>query len=166
MPDITQTASTPGQLTAQLAALAHGPYSDADTTAAAGLAAEAVRYLNYATPRGGLTEPATIAAVAAGLATALYRLPQLLYQIRDWISTENTNGRIADDHHRPPQQLTDAARVLLNRAADHTDRLASDLSDIHNLTATLHTAGGPPHRPRESGQAIPPSPGPRRSSGT
>ena len=145
MPDAAQpaTAFTPGQLTARLAALVHGPYSDADTAAAADLAAEAVRYLNYAAPRGGLTEPATIAAVAAGLATALYRLPQLLYQVRDWLDAENDAGRIADDHRRPPVQLTDATRVLLNRAADHTDRLASDLTDIHNLAATLHAAVGP-----------------------
>ena len=43
----------PAQLTKRLAGLVHGPYDDLDTTGAAGLAAEAIRYLNHAVPRNG-----------------------------------------------------------------------------------------------------------------
>ena len=67
MPDTAhQTpAAISGQLARQLAATVHGPY-DATANAAA-LAAEAIRYLNYATPRGGITEPATLYSVTAEL---------------------------------------------------------------------------------------------------
>jgi hypothetical protein len=77
MPENTRTDSqpTPAQLTASLATLIHGPYANASTAGAAEPAAEAIRYLNYAAPRGGITKPATVATVAAGLATAAYRLP-------------------------------------------------------------------------------------------
>ena len=55
----------------------HGPYDDATTSRQAGLAADAIRYLSYAT-RGGITEPATAAVITGHLADAAYRLPQFL----------------------------------------------------------------------------------------
>jgi hypothetical protein len=80
MPENTDADShlTPAQLTERLAVLVHGPYDDLDTADAAGLAAEAVRYLNHAVPRGGVTVPATVATVTADLTAAAYRLPQSL----------------------------------------------------------------------------------------
>jgi hypothetical protein len=92
----------PAHLSVCLVTLIHGPYADADTVGVADLAAEAVRYLNYAAPRGGVTDPATIAAVTADLATAAYRLPQLLTALGDWLNAETAADRIADDHRRPP----------------------------------------------------------------
>ncbi|HET6190178.1 MAG TPA: hypothetical protein VFE59_24660 [Trebonia sp.] len=79
MPDTdTDRSLLPAQLGAALAALVHGPYADEDTAGVAGLAAEAVRYLNHAVPRGGVAVPATVADVASDLSTMACRLPQLL----------------------------------------------------------------------------------------
>ena len=53
---------TPERLGRELEARLSGPHADDHTTAAAGLAAEAVRYLNYATGShspAALTGPAT-----------------------------------------------------------------------------------------------------------
>jgi hypothetical protein len=134
-------AVTPALLTQHLADLAHGPYADADTADAAGLAAEAVRYLNYAAPRGGVTDPATIATVTASLATAAYRLPQLLTALGDWLNAEAAAGRLGDDHRRPPEHLAALIRAAVRTASDHADDLAAALNAAHNLTATLHAAG-------------------------
>jgi len=126
--------------TAQLAGLVHGPYADASTAAAADLAAETIRYLNHAAAKGGITDPATIAAVTASLAASAYRLPQLLNTISEWLKAETTAGRIADDHRRSPDQLTARIRAAIIQTADNADALAADLAAVHNLTATLHTA--------------------------
>jgi hypothetical protein len=142
MPDTaSQThGTTPAQLARQLAALTNGPYDDTATTGAAALTAEAIRYLNYATTRGGITEPATIYTITTELSCALYRLPQLLSQLADWLTAETTAGRIADDHHRPAWQLTDTTRDILSEAAQHAAALATALNAAQDLTATLHTA--------------------------
>jgi hypothetical protein len=141
MPETSATpAPAPAQLAAALAARVHGPYADADTAGAAEAAAEAVRYLNHAAPRGGVTEPATVNTVAAHLAAAAYRLPQLLTQLAEWLAAETAAGRVADDHHRPAWQRADAARILFWEATEHADHLASALNAAANLTATLHAA--------------------------
>jgi hypothetical protein len=137
MTETSTSPATPAQLTAGLVALIHGPYADTSTAAAADLAAESVRYLNYAT-RGGISEPATTAAVAGSLALAAGRLPQLLHGVSQWLTAELAAGRVADDHHRAPTQLTDRIRAAISHAADNADELASALSTVHNLTATLH----------------------------
>jgi hypothetical protein len=139
MPD-TRRSLAPGQLTAHLTATLHGPYDDTATAAAAGLAAECIRYLCYAGPRGGITEPATIAAVTTSLTVSAYRLPQFLSQLSDWLTAETAAGRIADDQHRPASQITDAARDIVAEAAEHAASLAVTLTAAANLTATLHTA--------------------------
>jgi hypothetical protein len=74
MPETTSpdsgAALTPAQLADALTALTHGPYGAASTVGAADLAAEAVRYLNHAAAKGGITDPATIATLTS-LAAAL-----------------------------------------------------------------------------------------------
>jgi hypothetical protein len=142
MPETTDSAAalTPAQLTDALTALTHGPYADTDTDTAAGLTAETIRYLNYAAPRGGITEPGTVAGVAAHLATAAYRMPQLLTQLAEWLAAETAEGRIADDHGRPAWQLAEAARALFWEATEHAEHLASALNAARNVTATLHAA--------------------------
>ena len=135
-------APAPAQLAAALAARIDGPHGDADTVGAAVAAAEAVRYLNHASPRGGVTEPATVSTVAAALAAAAYRMPQLLTQLAEWLAAEADAGRIADDRRRPAWQLADAARLLLWEATEHAEHLASALSAAANTTATLHAADG------------------------
>jgi hypothetical protein len=133
-------APAPAQLAAALAARTGGPHGDGDTAGAAEAAAEAIRYLNHAAPRGGITDPATVSAVAAALAAVAYRLPQLVTQLAEWLAAETAAGRVADDHHRPAWQVTDAARLLFWEAAEHADHLASALNAAANLTATLHAA--------------------------
>ena len=103
MPETSDISVTAAQLAAGLAALVHGPYADASTASAADLAAETARYLNYAAAKGGITDPATISALTASLATTAYRLPQLLNTISEWLRAETTAGRIADDHRRFPR---------------------------------------------------------------
>jgi hypothetical protein len=130
-PEITDTPATTAQLTASLTGLIHGPHTDAGTASAADLAAETIRYLNYAAAKGGVTDPATVAALTASLATAAYRLPQLLNIISEWLKAETAAGRIADDHRRTPDQLTARICAAITQAAD---------AAVGNLTATLHTA--------------------------
>jgi hypothetical protein len=140
MPETKDIPVTTAQLTVSLAGLTHGPYADASTADAAELAAETVRYLNHAAAKGGITDPATIDAVTASLATAAYRLPQLLHTISEWLRAETTAGRIADDHRRSPDQLTARIRAAITHTADNAEELAAALAAVHNLTATLHTA--------------------------
>ena len=139
MPETSNAPDATAQLAASLAGLTHGPYADPTTEGAADLAAETIRYLNHATAKGGITDPATIAAITASLAATAYRLPQLLNTISQWLTAETTAGRIADDHHRTPDQLTARIRAAATHAADNADTLAAALAAIHNLTATLHT---------------------------
>jgi hypothetical protein len=101
------------QLTAHLGSLTHGPYADASSVGAADLAAETIRYLNHAAAKGGITDPATVADLTSSLATATYRLPQLLNTISEWLRAETTAGRIVDDHRRPPDQLTARIRATI-----------------------------------------------------
>jgi hypothetical protein len=142
MPEDTGAGSqlSPAQLTEHLAALVHGPYDDLDTAGAAGLAAEAVRYLNYAAPRGGVTVPATVATVTADLAATVYRLPQLLTALGEWLTAEAAAGRVGDDHCRSPDDLIALIRAAFSQAGDHADRLADTLSAARNLASTLHAA--------------------------
>jgi hypothetical protein len=140
MPETSDIPVTTAQLTASLAGLTVGPYADASTAGAADLAGETIRYLNHAAAKGGITEPATIAALTASLATTAYRLPQLLNTVSEWLSAETAAGRIADDHRRSPDQLTARIRTATTHAADNADSLAAALAAVHNLTATLHTA--------------------------
>lgn len=140
MRDISNIMVTPAQLTASLASLTDGPYTDLSTAAAADLAAETIRYLNDAAPMGGITDPGTVAAVTANLATAAHRLPQLLTAISEWVETEAAAGRITDDRGRPAAQLTE----LVSQAAESADALASTLAGLHRLTATMHSGAAVP----------------------
>jgi hypothetical protein len=148
--DLIPLSLTPAYLTACLTELVNGPYADADTAGAADLAAETVRYLNYAAPRGGITEPATVAAVAASLAATAWRLPQLMSALAEWLAAEATAGRLADDHRRPPADLTALIRAATSQAGDRAGDLAAALSTVHNLSATLHAAGPAGPAPAET----------------
>jgi len=130
----------PALLGEQLAALLGGPYSDADSAGAAGLAAECLRYLNHAAPRDGVTEPATVCAVASELSLMAYRLPQLLMALGEWLTAGAAAGRVADDHGRPPAELAAKVRGAFGDAAAYAGRLGVTLSLAHNLSATLHAS--------------------------
>ena len=148
MPETRRAPHAAARLAAGLASLAHGPHDDAGTAAAAELTAETIRYLNHAAAKGGVTDPATISAIAASLAATAYRLPQLLNAISEWLKAETAAGRIADDHRRSPDQLTARIRAATAHAADSAEELAAALAAVHNLTATLHaTEPAAPGRP-------------------
>jgi hypothetical protein len=134
---------TPARLADYLAASVNGPYADADTVSATGLAAEAVRYLNCAASHGGVTDPATVAAVASSLAIAVYRLPQLLSALGDWLVAEAAAGRLGDDHRRPPALLAERISATAAAAGDQAKGLAVALSSVNNLAATLHAVTSP-----------------------
>ena len=74
--------------------------------------------------KGGITEPATISALTASLATTAYRLPQFLNTISEWLRAETTAGRIAGDHRRSPDQLTGRIRAAITHTADSATELS------------------------------------------
>jgi hypothetical protein len=135
---------TPDQLPDQLAARLNGPHDDIGTAGAARLAAEVIRFLNYATMphSGGLTEPATVPALMGELSSAVYRLPQLFGQLADWLNEEMSAGRLADDYGRPVYRLTDEARTVLGEAMSRADHLGRALAAVQALTTSLHAAPG------------------------
>jgi hypothetical protein len=116
----------------------HGPYDDRTTAGQAERAAEVIRYLNYATARDGVTEPATVASLTGHLAEAAARLPQLLTQLTDWLHREISAGRVASDRPQPTGQLASATREQLRDAAEQARYLARALDHAHQLTSTLH----------------------------
>jgi hypothetical protein len=140
MRDISNISVTPAQLTASLASLTHGPYTDLSTAAAADLAAETIRYLNDAAPKGGITDPGTVAAVTANLATAASRLPRLLTAISEWLGTETAAGRIADHQDRSPAELA----ALVTQATESAGTLAATLAELHKFTAAMHADAAVP----------------------
>ncbi len=58
----------------------------------------------------------------------------------EWIATEISAGRVADDQCRPACQLSDDARAVYSEAAGHAAGLAAALSDAHNLAGTLRAS--------------------------
>jgi hypothetical protein len=142
-----RTGSAPHEMAEELTAGLDGPHADEHTTGAAELAAEAIRFLNYATgphASGGLTYPATVYSVTASLAVAAARLPQLCDQLTRWLDAENAAGRLGDDHGGPVAVLADRARFHLDSAAGHATALHAALAGAQAAVATVHqTTGGP-----------------------
>jgi hypothetical protein len=122
----------------RLADLLHGPYSGLATAEAAVLSAEAVRYLNYAAMHGGVSDPVAVSAVVAELCAAVYRFPQLLGLLGEWVTAEALAGRIADDDGRPVWQIAESVRDVLGEACEHADALARCLGAVHSLTVAVH----------------------------
>lgn len=121
---------TPERMRARLAVLADGPHDDDRTVAVAELAAEAVRFLNYATRAGGLTYPASVYTVAGSLALAASRLPQMLRQAGGFLARELEAGRLGQDDGRSPAGTVDAALFGLSAAAGAADDLARALNGV------------------------------------
>jgi hypothetical protein len=118
------------------------PYDDLNTIQAASLTLEAAGYLTAAVQGGGITNPATLTGLTAGLATAAYRLAPLLAWAGDWLGIEITVGRVIGG--RPLPELSAAARGGLEAAAAHAAQLARALEAAHTLTAALRLAGSGP----------------------
>ena len=137
----------PDQLAGELTARLNGPHSDDATAGAARLAAEATRFLNYATgPHAwaGLNDPATVDRITGNLAQAAYRLPQLCGQLGDYLAREFAAGQLADDYGRLPYLVVGQARHDLDTAARLADALGKALASAQSAVAGLHhpTGGG------------------------
>ena len=72
------------------------------------------------------------------MCTAVYRLPQLLSLLSDWVSTEAAAGRLVADDGRAGWQLSESARDVLGEASEHADALARCLGVAHALTSAVH----------------------------
>jgi hypothetical protein len=94
----------------------HGPYSPERAVSAAGVLAELVRYLNYATGQGAtraLPHAADVCALLGAFTAAVGGLDQTLHQLRERteaLSTDPTlrHAQHPDDHRAA---ATDAARA-------------------------------------------------------
>jgi hypothetical protein len=129
------------ELAGALAGRLDGPHSDQDTAAVASLAAEAVRYLNYATgthAATGLTWPATAYAVLGSLTALVSRLPQLLSQLSDWLDGELAAGQLGDDSGQDPVLVVERARRHLEAAAVAAGMVQRSLSAAYSDTSRLH----------------------------
>ena len=93
--------TTPGQYAQELSQRASGPHDDQATAQVAELTAEAIRYLCYAAAHGGMTEPVTVYVVTGELSAAVYRLPQFLTRVSEWLIAEISAGRIAGSRPAP-----------------------------------------------------------------
>jgi hypothetical protein len=136
---------TPDQLAGELTRGLDGPHADESTTGAACLAYEAVRFLNYATGShsgSGLTEPATVYAVAASLSAVAYGLPQMCRQLAAWLDAEHAAGRLADDENRPVADLINQAWLHLSQATRAAGSLGDALAQAQSVLSGLHPSRG------------------------
>jgi hypothetical protein len=121
-----------------------GPHSDQDTAAAALLAAETVRYLNYATSYGsaGLTLPGTAYALLADLGMMASRLGQLTGQVASFLDRELAAGRLGHDDGTDPGLPVQHAGGHLASAADAAAALGAALNAGLSAIACLHQTAG------------------------
>jgi hypothetical protein len=135
---------TPQRLGRELEARLNGPHADEHTVDAADLAAEAVRYLNYATgPHSpeGLLYPATVCLIAGNLALAAKRMTQLFAQLDDWLDTEDLLGHLGTDDGTPAADVVAAARANLVSARGSANYLCTHLEALQNGISGLNGRG-------------------------
>jgi hypothetical protein len=122
---------SPRRLAVELDSRLDGPHADEHTAGAADLAAEAVRFLNYATghhagPGGGVTWPSTVYSVTAGLSQMAERMPQLFTQMSLWLVTEMADGRVGmDDRSDPAIAIADARLQLMTELSAAQNALSA-----------------------------------------
>jgi hypothetical protein len=111
------------------------------------MAAETIRYLNYATRSGeGVQYAATLYTVAGALSLAADRIPQLASQSLAWLKANS--GRLANDDGSPISDTIAAAAARL-QAADDVARLpALHLRELQNTLAATSSRG-----PRPNGES-------------
>jgi hypothetical protein len=123
-----------------------GPHSPDYTREVASAVAEAVRVLNHATLSHigeSLAYPADADAVTGSLAIAAQRLPQLLDQLRGWLASELTAGRLQVNHgpHADnPAAAVQAASLQLGNASAAASQLYLALRDAATVTSTISAA--------------------------
>jgi hypothetical protein len=136
---------TPDRLAVELIRRLDGPHADEHTAAAADLAAEAVRFLNYATGShsgAGLRYPATVYMIAANLSAAACRMPQLCDQLTRWLYAEDAAGHLACDDGTPAGVTVALAADRLRDAALLADKLGADLAALQAIISGLNGRGG------------------------
>ena len=139
---------TPQRLARELDARLDGPHADEHTAGAAHLAAECIRFLNYATGSHspeGLVFPSTVYDIAADLSSATCRMVQLFGQLADWLAAEDAAGMLGTDDGRPAADVVAAARVNLTTATAAAGRLSACLDALQNSISGLNGRG--PNRP-------------------
>jgi hypothetical protein len=135
---------TPKQLAVELDARLNGPHDDEHTAAAADLAAEAIRYLNYATgphAADGMHWPSTAYEVTAGLYLAASRLAPCLDQLGIWLYRQDAAGLVGTDDGAPAADVVAAAYARFRAAARKADALAADLSALQSALSGLNGNG-------------------------
>jgi hypothetical protein len=135
---------TPKRLVRELETRLDGPHDDEHTAAAAELAAEAIRFLNYATGShspAALIYPATVYSIAAGLSSAAWRMQQLFTQLDDWLTAQDAAGMLGADGDIPAADVVTAARTNLTSAATAANHLSDCLDALHNSISTLNGRG-------------------------
>ena len=142
---------TPKRLAGELERRLDGPHADEHTAATADLAAEAVRFLNYATGShspAGMEFPSTAYLITADLSIAAERMPQLFGQIGRWLAEQLAAGLLGADDDTPPADAVAAAHRHLADAAIRASMLAADLSRVQNDLAIVNGYG-----PNRAGRA-------------
>jgi hypothetical protein len=135
---------TPKQLTVELDNRLSGPHDDEHTAAAAELAAECIRFLNYASGSyapAAVTYPSTVYLIAADLSSAAHRMMQLFGQLADWLAAEDAAGMLATDDGTPSADVVADARLNLAVAARSAQRLSEQLAALQNGINGLNGRG-------------------------
>jgi hypothetical protein len=137
---------SPRRLAVELTGRLDGPHADEHTAGAADLAAECVRFLNYATgshagPDGGVTWPSTVYSVTGGLSQMAERMPQLFTQMSLWLAAETADGRVGMDDRSDPAPAIAEARAHLNAAKYAALQLMTELSAAQNALAAVNGRG-------------------------
>jgi hypothetical protein len=135
---------TPKQLTGEIQRRLDGPHDDDHTAAAADLAAECIRFLNYATGShspAGMVYPSTAYLIAADLSSAAHRMVQLFGQLADWLAREDAAGMLGTDDGRPTADVVAIARMHLFDAASRADRLSACLAGVQNDLGAVNGRG-------------------------
>jgi hypothetical protein len=136
------------ELVAEIERRMDGPHADEETTAAAWLAAEAIRYLNYASGSHsgmGLEFPSTVYSIVGGLSTAAHRMQQLCEQLARYLVGQDAAGLLGTDDGTPAYRTVAAAKERLNTIVKLAAGLDHELSELQNTLAILNGRG--PNRP-------------------
>lgn len=135
---------TPKQLTDEIQRRLDGPHDDDHTAATADLAAECIRFLNYATGShspAGMVYPSTAYMIAADLSSAAHRMVQLFDQLANWLEREDAAGMLGTDDGTPTAAVVAAACGHLAVAAWTAQEMSARLSALQNGIAGLNGRG-------------------------
>lgn len=121
-----------------------GPHDPESVSAAADMAAEAIRYLNLSTRpgQGGLESPADAYDLLGSLKVAVERMPQLCGQVGAQLRKQAAAGNAADREGRDPAIQAGMAADLLEDVAGRLDSAAAHLGRAQSDIAGLYVKEG------------------------